>query len=305
MQELPHPLVPILIQLLRQTRHIKELTLEEVADAAQIHRTYLSLLERGDRIPTINVVARLADALEQPLSQIIQTAELISTENHTHEDLQRQKKARELNVHYLQNGFEFEQFCGLKPMALLQTIQNCYQILDTIDLQLKANDSLPIAHLVELANLSSMVGNLLGSGLAKNSDGLYTRNKPHTYPDLVPQKTPAINLELKMALEKNRPKGHLPKAGNYITFRYVLGDPFGNYTIGKEHRGHTVWIWEVKIGYLTEQDFDISNTEGDSGKTAVIKTHAFNNMTLVFFDPRFLPYTNKTKYYNQYLEKQV
>lgn len=41
---------------------------------------------------------------------------------------------------------------------------------------------------------------------------------------------------------------------------------------------------------LTIADFDLSNTEGDSGKTAVVKTTSFDAMTLVYFNPALMPY---------------
>ena len=50
-------------------------------------------------------------------------------------------------------------------------------------------------------------------------------------------------------------------------------------------------MWEIKVGYIGEDDFAISNTTGDSGKTAVIKTDIHNKMPLVYYDPRFLPYS--------------
>jgi hypothetical protein len=90
----------------------------------------------------------------------------------------------------------------------------------------------------------------------------------------------------------------LPKAGHYITFRYVLGDRLGNFIKGKDNRGDTVWIWEIRSGYLTEDDFDISNTQGDSGKTAVIKTKVFNSMPFLYFDSSLLPYSEKNKAYS-------
>ena len=138
-----------------------------------------------------------------------------------------------------------------------------------------------------------MVGNMIGGVLADSSEGLYIRNKPHHYPDLLPQREEGTELELKMALETNRPKGHLPKAGNYITVRYVLGDNLGKYTRGKEFRGDTVWIWEVKVGTITTEDFDLSNTEGDSGKTAVVKSSVFNAMSLVYYDEKLCPYARR------------
>jgi hypothetical protein len=176
---------------------------------------------------------------------------------------------------------------------LLDAIDSCYKTLDSIDEQLMAKDSVPLAGLVELANLSSMVGNMIGGGIAECSDGLYERNRPHTYPDLLPLRYPAVDLEIKMALETNRPKGHLPKAGKYITFRYILGDRYGNYTRGKPYRGDTVWIWEIKIGELTEEDFSCSNTAGDSGKTAIIKTEIFNAMPLVYYNEEHVPYAKR------------
>jgi hypothetical protein len=48
--------------------------------------------------------------------------------------------------------------------------------------------------------------------------------------------------------------------------------------------------WMVKTGSISGADFDISNTDGDSGKTAVIKTSVFNAMPLIYFDRDLLPY---------------
>ena len=131
---------------------------------------------------------------------------------------------------------------------------------------------------------------MIGGVLADSSEGLYKRNEPHHFPDLLSQLCGRNDLELKMALETNKPKGHLPKAGNYITVRYVLGNNLGEYIRGKKFRGDTVWIWEVKVGTITLNDFDISNTDGDSGKTAVIKNTVFHEMKLVYFDKEFCPF---------------
>jgi hypothetical protein len=146
----------------------------------------------------------------------------------------------------------------------------------------------PLAAIVELANLSSMLGNILGAAIADSSHGLYKRNGPHKFPDLLPLKPPACDLEIKVALESNRPKGHLPKPGMYLSVRYVLGDHEGRHEIGK--RGDTIWIWEMKVGELKPGDFNESNTPGDSGKTAVVRTTVFHAMDVVFLDERFIPH---------------
>ena len=106
-------------------------------------------------------------------------------------------------------------------------------------------------------------------------------------------------IEIKTALVKNSPKGHLPKAGYYLTYRYCLTDPDGNRNAGTEDTWDTVTIWEVKLGYLEEDDFSRSNTHGDSGKTAVIKTSSLNKMPLLYLDTSIIPYVHSAnKPYN-------
>jgi len=100
---------------------------------------------------------------------------------------------------------------GLNHDCIRNAIQGCYQTLDTIDFQLAAHNTPPMAKLVELANISSMIGNLLGGQIATCSNGLYARNRPHTYPDLLPIPPHTLNIEIKIALDTNRPKGHCQK----------------------------------------------------------------------------------------------
>ena len=286
-----------LLNLLKALRLDQRLTHEELADKANVHRTTIGLLEKGERTPSVAIAAQISNALGVPLSDLLQKAEQVVAGHLTERDAFIEEKARVIPQECLRNKSELQNFTGLSASALSDAIHACYHTLDMIDGQLVSRGSPPIGKLVELANLSSMVGNLVGGAIAECSGGLYKRNKPHHYPDLLPLKSAAKNLELKMALETNRPKGHLPKPGHYITFRYVLGDKLGNYTRGKETRGDTVWIWEVKVGTITEADFDISNTDGDSGKTAVIKSTVFNAMKLVYFDKRYCPYAMRNNTY--------
>ena len=150
-------------------------------------------------------------------------------------------------------------------------------------------------NLVELANLSSIVGNLLGAGYANCSNGFYRRNKPHTYPDLIATKNSLPGIEIKTALEKNYPKGHQPKSGYYLTYRYCLTGEDGHKNKGEDAKWDTVTIWEVKFGYLKIDDFSCSNTEGDSGKTAVIKADSLNAMKLLYLDTEIIPYRHNEK----------
>ncbi len=281
------------IELTKRLREDRGYTIEQLADLAGVHRTTIGLLERYERTPTLQVASQIANALQLPLSELIQEAEMVDSGKSAVQELVEFHKKRTPKREYLRNEDKLIATIGIGGATLLGAIESCYQTLDTIDEQLIVKGALPIAHLVELANLSSMVGNMISGGIADCSNGLYARNRPHTYPDLLPIKPPAVDLELKMALETNKPKGHLPKAGTYITVRYVLADKMGNYVRGKENRGNTVWIWEIKVGVLTEDDFSCSNTPGDSGKTAVIKTEVHNRMHLVYFVPQHLAYSPK------------
>lgn len=295
MDEPRHESVSILVALFKKIREIEGLTIEQVADLAGIHRTSLGLIERNERQPTLGVAMKVANALNYELSDLLTRVELVANGNLKLEETIKNLSLRLPSRSNIRNADKLFQVTGLKPEMLLMAIQEAYNTVDLIDAELTTKGLVPISKLVELANLSSMLGNIIGGTIAEASDNLYERNKPHHYPDLLPLDPTkgAVDLELKMALEKNRPKGHLPKAGTYISFRYILGNKDGSYTKGKDNRGDTVWIWEVKVGQIKEEDFDLSNTEGDSGKTAVIKTKVFNEMPLVYFDEKYCPYAVK------------
>lgn len=198
-------------------------------------------------------------------------------------------------------NYSFPSDVCITPEMIQNSIQHCYDTLDTIDKHLVLNGSQKLSQLIETANLSSIIGNLLGAGLAKYSNEHYTRNKPHTYPDLLPLNPELSGIELKTAIERNLPKGHHPKPGYYIVYRYALTDSEGNYTKGMEFRGDTVTIWEVKFGYLNESDFMNSNTARDSGKTSIVKTGSLNALPLLYLNDQCIPFKHSSSSpYNGY-----
>lgn len=207
---------------------------------------------------------------------------------------------RSFNFDYVINhNFNFDSEIQLNIEMIQGSIKHCYETLDMIDQNLVSKNTPKLSGLVEMANLSSIVGNLLGAGCAEYSSKKYYRNKPHTYPDLLSTDSTLPGIEIKTALLKNSPKGHQPKPGYYLTYRYCLTDNNGKRLVGHEDEWDTVTIWEVKFGYLNKEDFGCSNTTGDSGKTAVIKTSALNNMALLYFDPTLVPYRHSiNKPYN-------
>lgn len=280
----------IVTRLLADARRQEGLTMEELAERAGLHRTYIGLLERNERQPTLAVAVGLAEALGLSLSEVVAEAEdAVASGFQPKVELVHAPPRRQASRANLADCPSLRDVTGMDEEVIAKAIDSAYHTLDLIDEQMSEQGSVPIADLVELANLSSMLGNLVGAGVADASNGLYERNGPHKYPDLLPLRDDIPGLEVKTALETNRPKGHLAKPGTYLTFRYVLLRD-GQYTRGKDSRGNTVAVWEVRFGELTVDDFALSNTEGDSGKTAVFKKEAFDRMALVYFDPVLLPY---------------
>lgn len=52
-----------LARALVKYRHLSKLSQEELADAAEVHRTYVSQIERGLKMPTLAVLFKISKAL--------------------------------------------------------------------------------------------------------------------------------------------------------------------------------------------------------------------------------------------------
>ena len=62
-------------EVVRRVRESKSTSQEKLAEWAEIDRTYVSMIERGKRNPTLEVADRLAEALGVRLSELIRRAE--------------------------------------------------------------------------------------------------------------------------------------------------------------------------------------------------------------------------------------
>ena len=58
-------------QKLQKVRQEKKITQEELASMVAMHRTYIGLVERGERNPTIRTLYKLAKALKIPASDLL------------------------------------------------------------------------------------------------------------------------------------------------------------------------------------------------------------------------------------------
>jgi transcriptional regulator with XRE-family HTH domain len=57
------------------------ITQEDLADAAEIDRTYVSLIERAKVNPSLGVLCRVAEALDISLAQLLGAVEIPATVN--------------------------------------------------------------------------------------------------------------------------------------------------------------------------------------------------------------------------------
>ena len=62
-------------QVIKAVRELQGVSQEKLAEMAEIDRTYVSMIERGKRQPTLEVAYRIANALSTKLSEIIRRAE--------------------------------------------------------------------------------------------------------------------------------------------------------------------------------------------------------------------------------------
>ncbi len=69
----PNPMMYRLIfaQNVRQIRRLKEISQEELAHLAGVSRIYIGEVERGGRNVTIDVMSRIANALDMPLEKLL------------------------------------------------------------------------------------------------------------------------------------------------------------------------------------------------------------------------------------------
>jgi len=261
---------------IKDLRELDERTLEEVADAADIHRTTLGKIERGEREPSLSNAMGIADAL-----------------NITITELTNPESFRTANRDYLIEEADVYKEVPIDGSAILNGVEEIYENLDTIDFALSRRGLDPLAEQFdEYAALSTVIGEFFASGVSGASDGLYDVNAGN-FPDLISsgKQSGVPGIEVKMAMEDNSPKGHIAKPGMYVVVRYILGGRDKSYD--PDERKDTPWIWEVRMGEMEEEQFNESDTEGDSGKTATFTADALWDFDVLYLDPDLIPYTDR------------
>jgi transcriptional regulator with XRE-family HTH domain len=283
----------IVAQLVADARRQEGMSMDELADRAGVHRTYIGLLERRSRQPTLAVAANLAEALGLSLSELVAEAEHDVGDGVAPDvELLPARPRRQAEAANMGDATRLTAITGLRPAMVARAIDLAYRKLDLIDEQMRESGSPPLAKLVELSELCTLAANLFSAGMARASNGLYMQKGPDNAPSLLPLRQGLPELEVAAALETDRPLVNATD-GVHLSFRYVLTDQDGTYTRGKESRGDTLAVWEVRFGELAPDSF----LSGSKNGGARLKKEALDRMELIYYDPELLPYAKPTGVY--------
>jgi transcriptional regulator with XRE-family HTH domain len=287
----------IVAQLVAEARRQEGLSRDELADRAGVDGTYLGLLERRSRQPTLAVAANLAEALGLSLSELVAEAEHDVDDGSPPElELLPAPPRRQTDRAHLRESSQLTATAGLTGETVTRAIDLAYRKLDLVDAQIRGSGSRSIVGLVEASDLSSLLANLFSAGIARASNSFYVQSSPDHSSSLLPLRQGLPELDVTAALETNQPAIAEAKAGIYLTFRYVLAERDGTFTRGKDSRGDTAAVWEVRFGELREDDFRTGSTRS-AGVGARLKKEALDRMELVYYDPALLPYSRPTGVY--------
>jgi len=69
-------IISVFGKVLRTLRENNNLSQEKLAEYCDLDRTYISLLERGLRQPTISTIFKIADALDISPSELVKKVEM-------------------------------------------------------------------------------------------------------------------------------------------------------------------------------------------------------------------------------------
>ena len=56
---------------IREERTKRDLSQEQLAELANVHRTYIGMIERGEKNITLTTIERIAKALKIPVSELL------------------------------------------------------------------------------------------------------------------------------------------------------------------------------------------------------------------------------------------
>jgi transcriptional regulator with XRE-family HTH domain len=283
----------VVARLVADVRRREGLTTDQLAERAGVHETYIGLVERNARQPTLAAAASLAEALGLSLSDLVAEAEHVDGGVVPEVELVHAPPRRYAKAECIVESERLTETTWLSGHIIRKAIDAAYRRLDVIDEQMRESGSPSLVDLVGLEHLDVLLGGALASGVVKAAPTQYVQNSPQQHPDLLPLQHGLPEMVVRTALETDRPVAGPGLAGIYLVFRYVLVDRKGDYTRGETSRGDMVAVWEARFGELWETDF----IPPRGGKGPTLRKDALDRMELVYYDPGLLPYAKASGAY--------
>ncbi len=251
-----------LIVKLRKDRNISQ---EKLALDAEVDRTRLGEIERGDANPTIDTLIKLATLLGQTLGSLIEEAEEMSSGV-------IRKPIPIVNPKHINRNIPLPQ--GLTHDQLEKALNKTLVILNQIGLDPTKGD-------IQMNIYSGAVSNVVTKAIAETSD--LVQNKDTSHPDLynpnLDHNDPDWGLEMKATYRIGKGgESHNPGGGWFMIVIYQIID-------GQTH------IVQVEVAHLKKEDWIIHDRAEHSSRTrtAVTREHATKMLreNSVYLDERY------------------
>jgi transcriptional regulator with XRE-family HTH domain len=243
------------------------LSQERLALEAEVDRTRLGEIERGEANPTIDTLDKIAQTLHQTLGSLILQAEELSSGT-------ARVPAPTINPAYLDHTVPLPK--GLTHEQLAVALNRALALLDQIGLNPEMGD-------IQANIYSGAVSNIVTKAIAEASD--FVQNKDTTHPDLynpvLPKSDPDWGLEMKATNQVGKGgESHNPGQGWFMVVVYkVIND-----------QTHFV---QVEVAELAYDDWTIHERAETSNRTrtAVTKVAATRRLreNSVYLDPAHVP----------------
>ncbi|HZR43204.1 MAG TPA: helix-turn-helix transcriptional regulator [Ktedonobacteraceae bacterium] len=254
-------------QVIYQLRKERGISQEELALEAEVDRTRLGEIERGEANPTIDTLIKIANILSQTLGSLIIEAEELSGGN-------MKKPSPTVKPEYIDRTVPLPK--GLTHDQLEQALNRSLAILNQIGLNPENGD-------IQWNIYSGAVSNIVTKSIAETSD--FVQNKDTAHPDLYNPNLTSDDRDwgLEMKATHQIAKGgesHNPGRCWFIVVVYHIID-------SQTH------IVQVETTYLTKEEWTIHERAENSSRTRTAVTIASATQKLrensVYLDPAYAP----------------
>jgi transcriptional regulator with XRE-family HTH domain len=253
-------------QLILRLRKERNISQEMIALDAEVDRTRLGEIERGEANPTIDTLIKIANILGQTLASLIEEAEQISSGV-------IKKPIPTVNPQYIKRAVPLPR--GLTHDQLEQALNKTLVILSQIGLDPTNGD-------IQMNIYSGAVSNIVTKAIAETSD--LVQNKDTAHPDLynptLDRLDPDWGLEMKTTHRIGKGgESHNPGKGWFMIVVYRI----------IEAQTHII---QVEVAQLEKEDWTIHDRAENSSRTrtAVTLEHATRKLrrNSVYLDDRYI-----------------